>query len=144
MKNQKFTPGLLVFLGGGLGASIRWLLTLGLPFTAIQMTWTINVLGAFCLGFLLAFLAGLGVDERPRKTTRLVVGTGFMGGFTTYSAFSVQSAGLLHENPLIFGVYSGATLLLGLLVCLLGTRLGSAAARRRGVSLATKKVGEGL
>lgn len=142
MKSQKFPPGLLVFLGGGLGASIRWLLTLGLPFTAIQVTWAINVLGAFCLGFLLAFLAGLGVDERPRKTTRLVVGTGFMGGFTTYSAFSVQSAGLLHENPLIFWVYSGATLLLGLFACWVGTMLGSTAARRRISSSRAEQGGE--
>ncbi|SIK61461.1 Putative protein CrcB homolog 1 [Mycobacteroides abscessus subsp. abscessus] len=133
-----------MFLGGGLGASIRWLLTLGLPFTVIQMTWAINVLGAFCLGFLLAFLTGLGAEQGGRKIARLFLGTGFMGGFTTYSALSVQSVGLLSENPQIFWFYSGTTLLLGLLVCLLGTRLGSAAARRRGVSLATKKVGEGL
>lgn len=132
-----------MFLGGGLGASVRWLLTLGLPFTAIQVTWAINVLGALCLGFLLAFLAGLGADQGGRKIARLFLGTGFMGGFTTYSAFSVQSVGLLSENPLIFWLYSGTTLLLGIFVCLLGTKLGSAAARRRGVSSATKKVGEG-
>lgn len=143
MKSQKFPPGLLVFWGGGLGASARWLLTLGSPFTAIQMTWAINVLGALCLGFLLAFLAGLGADQGRRKSARLFIGTGFMGGFTTYSAFSVQSAGLISENPLIFWLYSGATLLLGLLACWLGTRLGSAAARRRRISSAAKKVGEG-
>lgn len=66
-----------------------------------------------------------------------------MGGFTTYSAFSVQAVGLLSENPLNFWLYSGTTLLLGLLTCWLGSRLGSAAARRRKAASIAEKVGEG-
>ena len=134
MKFEKIPAGLFIFLGGGTGASVRWLLTLFIPFSSLIVTCGINIFGAFCLGLLLDFLADCGSDSGSYKALRLVLGTGFMGGFTTYSAFAVQSASLIHENPLEFFVYLSTTLILGLLACSVGNLLGA--------KLAHKQVGE--
>jgi CrcB protein len=72
---------LLVAVSGGLGVLARY----GLG-TAVQGIWTIvavNVLGSFLLGVLVT-VGGLSED------VRLVLGVGFLGGFTTFSTFTVQ------------------------------------------------------
>ncbi|MCQ9368448.1 CrcB family protein [Brevibacterium sp. 50QC2O2] len=88
---------LLVFAGGTLGTAARAALSLALPASG-GIPWTIlaiNVLGAFVLGFLLDDLNRLGPDEGWRRRVRLFGGTGFMGGFTTYSALATDSASLI-------------------------------------------------
>ena len=75
-----YTPmhALYVFLGGGVGAVLRWSVSLVVP--GMWGTQVVNVLGS--LG--LAFLITRGVPD-PWK---LLLGTGLMGGFTTYSTFN--------------------------------------------------------
>ena len=122
----------LVFLGGALGTTARYLISsvippwLGLPVG----TFLINVTGAFVLGVLLEALALRGPDEGIRRTLRLFVGTGILGGFTTYSAFAVDTDGLLTSNDLAGSiVYAVATILIGALASLAGIAL---AARHHG------------
>ncbi|MBK4121378.1 fluoride exporter [Kocuria rhizophila] len=81
---------LLVAAGGAVGSVLRWGVThvvatgSGWPWATLGC----NVLGAFLLGLLLEALTRPG-DETPRAhSTRLVLGTGLLGGFTTYSAFA--------------------------------------------------------
>ena len=71
---------LLVFVGGGLGALLRYLA--GLLTTGPLTTLAINVLGSFAIGLLVAVPAG---------PMRLFLAVGLLGGFTTFSAFSLDA-----------------------------------------------------
>lgn len=86
----------VVFVGGTLGTAAREGLGLALP-TASGVPWavlTANLVGAFALGLLLEALADRGGDHGIRRTLRLLLGTGFLGGFTTYSALAAGTAQL--------------------------------------------------
>ena len=75
--------GLLVALGAAAGAPLRLLAGHHLDRRTHWGTLLVNLLGSGLLGW----LVGHGVDGRPL----LLVGTGFCGAFTTYSAVAVQS-----------------------------------------------------
>lgn len=141
VKLQEIPAGVLVAAGGGLGAALRYGLGLAVPASgadstdgpwgavgalavtpSMTLTLLINVCGALVLGFLLTLLPLLGdEDESFGGAVRLGVGTGVMGGFTTYSTFSVQSVQLLHQDAWGgFFLYALGTLLLGFLACWVG------------------------
>ncbi|UAJ81345.1 CrcB family protein [Leifsonia sp. ZF2019] len=125
---------LLVFVGGALGTTVRYLISaaappvLGLPLATLG----INVVGAFVLGWLLEALALRGPDEGRRRAVRLFVGTGILGGFTTYSAFAVDTDGLIvAQNVGGSIVYAVATVAVGALASVAGIAVGAAIGRRR-------------
>lgn len=106
----------LALIGGAFGTAAREAISLSVPsINAIPVAiFGINVLGAFLLGLLLGTLARRGPDEGLRRTMRVLLGTGFLGGFTTYSALATDTAGLLGEG--VTGtavVYSLGTVLIG-------------------------------
>lgn len=92
---------ILVAAGGTLGTAAREAISLTVPSLAgIPVAiFGINILGAFLLGLLLSALARRGPDEGARRRVRLLVGTGFMGGFTTYSALATDAALFLGGVP---------------------------------------------
>jgi CrcB protein len=107
----------LVLLGGALGTAAREGLVLAVPSTGSfpLAVFVINVVGAFALG---ALLEGL-VDATPVATRarniRLLAGTGFLGGFTTYSALATGTDLLLRTGAVPTGLlYAAGTLLVGL------------------------------
>lgn len=114
---------MLVGLGGALGTLARYGVGLVIPH-AWQLPWptlTVNLLGAFLLGAVLEALARRGSDEGHRRLLRLLIGTGFMGGFTTYSSLAVETTELLRDNRLAAGIgYGIVTLVVGLLASLFG------------------------
>ncbi len=116
----------LVALGGAIGTAIRALLAEVFP-GHDGISWVIlaiNVVGAFCLGLLLEALALRGPDVGGRRTLRLFVGTGVLGGFTTYSTLADDTAQLLDVGR--WGAGSGYALLsivLGLGAVALGVLL---------------------
>jgi CrcB protein len=88
----------LIGSGGALGTGIRYVLDTLFPTTIGTIPliiFTINMTGAFLLGFLLDGLYRQGQDVGWRRDIRLFVGTGLLGGFTTYSTFAVGTAQLL-------------------------------------------------
>nr|WP_181445448.1 CrcB family protein [Flexivirga caeni] len=92
-------PALLgtVFVGGAIGTAIRSLLEDAFTVPKDSWPWTtfaINVVGAFVLGFLLEGLVRSGMDTGYRRLARLGIGTGVLGGFTTYSTFMVETTKL--------------------------------------------------
>ncbi len=89
-------PLLLVMLGGAVGAGFRYqvghaaLRLLGPAFP--WGTWLVNLLGALLMGLLAGLLGRLGQGGEPM---RLFLGVGFLGGFTTFSAFSLEAFNML-------------------------------------------------
>jgi len=89
---------LIVFLGGGVGAGLRHGVNIGtarLLGTAFPYgTLLINVSGSFIMGLIAAYFAFKGDASQH---WRLFLTTGILGGYTTYSAFSLDAA-LLYER----------------------------------------------
>jgi CrcB protein len=108
----------LVAVGGAIGTGVRALLADAYP-AHDGTNWVIlaiNVVGAFCLGLLLESLAHRGPDVGPRRTVRLFVGTGVLGGFTTYSTLADDTARLLDVGRWSAGSgYALLSVVLGLL-----------------------------
>ncbi|WP_382308830.1 fluoride efflux transporter FluC [Herbiconiux sp. UC225_62] len=130
----------LVALGGAAGTALRELISLGVaPISGFPIAiFGINVLGAFVLGGLLELLALRGPDEGRRRRIRLLVGTGVLGGFTTYSSLATDTAQLLAEGSVgVALLYAFGTLLIGALATWAGIalsmRMGLRSGRHRGV-----------
>jgi fluoride exporter len=91
---------LAVFLGGGLGALARWGLGLAVARTGLAGSpWPVatlcaNLLGGLLIGMLTAMLVRHGADD----PVRLFAITGVLGGFTTFSAFSLEVWRLLEAG----------------------------------------------
>lgn len=121
----------LVAGGGAVGTLARYALSAGIPPLAgwPAAVFTINVGGAFLLGLLLAVLSR-GPDDGMRRRMRLLLGTGVLGGFTTYSTFAVGADGLfVAAHPWQGVLYAVATVVVGTAASLAGIALG---ARRTG------------
>ncbi len=91
----------LVGVGGAAGTGCRSALSAVIPVVGRWPTdiFVINLVGAFVLGWLVETLASRGPDEGRRRSLRLLLGTGFCGGFTTYSALAVDTEQLLRHGP---------------------------------------------
>lgn len=85
----------LIAMGGALGANVRYLVGTIVP--GLGGTLVANVLGCYLLGFLVyeAQYTGL-LAER----SRLLLGTGFLSSFTTYSTFALETV----QAPVVFGI----------------------------------------
>ena len=112
---------LLVFLCGGLGSGLRYLVTIKmnqyskvLPFG----TFTVNILGCLLIGLI------LGYAQRENTLTSnqtLLLATGFCGGFTTFSAFANENLELIKNGELFnFCVYTIGSVLIGILAVFIG------------------------
>jgi CrcB protein len=117
---------LLVAAGGSFGTAARLGVSELLPGggdlpTAVIV---INLSGALALGWLLAALHRSRIESPLRKSTQLAVGTGFFGGYTTYSAFAVDTDGLLtNADPLLGLALSAGTAASGVVLGWLGSWL---------------------
>lgn len=81
----------VVFAGGSVGTLIRAVIEGAWPADGWPWaTFVINVTGSFLLGALLTTLARSGDDAGWRRLTRLGVGTGVLGGYTTYSTYILE------------------------------------------------------
>ena len=125
----------MVFVGGVLGTAARYGVGEAVgpwgPWPAV--TFGVNVVGAFLLGVLLEALARRGPDVGVRQRLRLLVGTGFLGAFTTYSTLAVDTGLLLRDEYASVAVgYAVGTVVVGFIATWLG--IWAAAGRHKGVS----------
>ena len=118
------TSTLTVAAGGAIGASLRHLVGLwtlrqfgpGLPVGTLG----VNVVGSFLMGVLAAWLLARGAGQG----FALFLGTGVLGGFTTFSAFSLDAVRLLEARGMgSFAAYVGASVGLSLVALVLGLAL---------------------
>jgi fluoride exporter len=113
---------LVVFLGGGLGATVRYGFSIfGVKLfasTAPIGTLTVNILGSLLIGLVAAYLE---VKGHFPQHIRLFAMTGFLGGFTTFSAFSLEVI-LMVERAEYFSasLYAILTIALSVLAAFIG------------------------
>ena len=126
---------LMIGLGGAVGTLIRWGIELAVPASPDVWPWAtflINITGALILAALLEVLMLSGPDTGWRRRVRLTVGTGVLGGFTTYSSFMVEAARLGGSgNYLLSFGYAAGSVTLGLAAAWLGMVAVGSRHRRR-------------
>lgn len=128
-----------VFIGGCGGAYTRYVVNGALPASTggwPVATLFVNLLGAFTLGLLLEGLARIGKDQGVNRAIRLMVGTGFIGAFTTYSTFSLDIHTLLLAHHFTMALtYAIVTVTGGVLLGALGIQAASRHHARRTTQL---------
>ena len=117
---------LLVFLGGGLGSSLRYLVSSAmnqyskvLPFG----TFTVNMLGCLLIGLILGYAQK---ENTLTSNQILLLATGFCGGFTTFSAFANENLELIKNGEIFnFSIYTISSILVGVLAVFIGFYLAN-------------------
>jgi CrcB protein len=112
-----------VALGGAIGASARYLTNVailrgigsGFPWATV----VVNILGSFLMGVLVVWLA-----ERDAMRLAPFLLTGILGGFTTFSAFSLDAVALWERGePMLAAAYVGGSVVLSVAALLAGMAL---------------------
>jgi CrcB protein len=116
---------LIIGLGGAAGSMLRYAVQkLFNPHTAAAFptgTLLVNFAGCFLIGILWGLFSR---NISWSDESRLLLMTGLCGGFTTFSAFTLEGIGLLKENrTALFLIYITASVLGGLLATLIGIRI---------------------
>ncbi len=121
------SPLLLVMAGGAVGAGARFLFGLaaaGAMGTAFPWgTWGVNLIGGFLMGLLVALIPD------SSNTWRLFLGVGVLGGFTTFSAFSLELFDMVARGEAVLGAAYAVSSVAGSVIALLvGVSLGKVVA----------------
>ena len=112
---------LLVFLGGGLGSALRYLVASAmnqyskvLPFG----TFTVNIVGCLLIGMILGYAQK---ENTLTSNQILLLATGFCGGFTTFSAFANENFELIKSGEIFnFSFYTIGSVLIGISAVYIG------------------------
>tara|TARA_B100000902_G_scaffold26995_1_gene32526 strand:- start:674 stop:1036 length:363 start_codon:yes stop_codon:yes gene_type:complete len=110
----------LVFVGGGIGTVLRYLLNYSFSLTQIPQisTLLVNVLGSFLFGIIYAFIT-------QNTLVSIFLLTGVLGGFTTYSQFTFDLIELNAHSQITTLLYFFGTIILSILAGLLGVYIGT-------------------
>ncbi|CNB89374.1 fluoride efflux transporter CrcB [Yersinia intermedia] len=106
-----FNTLLAVFIGGGVGSVTRWLISMKLNSLSNHVpvgTLLVNLIGAFIIGLALSLFTRV---THIDPVWKLLVTTGFCGGLTTFSTFSVEVVYLIQDGKL---AWAAGTVLLNL------------------------------
>jgi fluoride exporter len=106
---------LIVSVGASLGAVLRWLA--GVWLNARWSGFPLGTLLVNCVGGFLIGIALYWFERTPDETLRLLLVTGFLGGFTTFSSYSVESLIMLQRGELSLALAHTLAHVLGALAC---------------------------
>jgi CrcB protein len=123
-----FVTTLIIGFGGGLGAATRFLIYFFLDRGRVWPQWKIllciNLLGSLAIGYLGGFMLKMQGNYSQLITDVLL--TGFLGGFTTFSAFMIESTeGLQNKRARGVAFFIGVSIVGGMALAWLGQRLSS-------------------
>ena len=108
-----------VFLGGGMGSLFRWLIC-----SKISTHWgtlTVNILGAFLIGVLYQYIS---IHSGFRQELKLLLMTGVLGGFTTFSTYLLDFVLSLNKGHFYeAGFYLMASIIIGVMFLILGIKI---------------------
>jgi CrcB protein len=121
---KKLINSFYVAIGGACGSLLRYIISFVHPFGPFSTVF-VNILGSFLLGIITAFL----IERKEKEWLKLLLGTGFCGGFTTMSTFSLELTLLPVEQAII---YMFCSIILSLIVVLLGMKIATGIFKRMG------------
>ena len=110
-----------VAVGGALGATLRYLTSITFNYYFYYSfigTLFINVLGSFLIGLLIYFIKSKEISEEFIKFFFII---GFLGSYTTFSAFSIETIELFMNNKLLLSILY---MMLSLILCILAAYIG--------------------
>jgi fluoride exporter len=109
------SPVILVMSGGAIGAGLRYGLSQAVPYAGNGWPWATfaaNMFGGLAMGVLAAWILR---GDNSAEPLRLFVGVGVLGGFTTFSAFSLEMAQMVQRGQTgLAAGYAAASVLLAL------------------------------
>lgn len=113
---------LLVGAGGAVGSMLRYAVSYAVSKYAQHPfpfgTFIINIVGSLLIGVLFGLAAR---NQWLQEGGMLLLATGFCGGFTTFSAFALESVNLMQKGQSVTAIiYIGLSVIVGLLLCRLG------------------------
>lgn len=115
-------------LGGAIGSALRFLMATSIDrWTGVVFPWgtvLVNIVGCFVIGL----VAGLTSSDSPLMVppvVRTFIMIGILGGFTTFSSFSLQTITLMQDGEWL---WAGGNVLISVIVCLVATAGGIALA----------------
>ena len=115
---------LLVFLGGGLGSGLRYLVTAAMNQHSKDLpygTFTVNVIGCLLMGIILGYAQK---ENALNSSQTLLLITGFCGGFTTFSAFANENLELIKNGEILnLSLYTFGSIIIGILAVFIGLYL---------------------
>ena len=113
---------LFVALGGAVGSIGRYLISKYFDCSFPWATLTVNILGSLLIGI----LTGLIAKGTLSPEMKLLLVTGFCGGFTTFSTFANESFTMLKAaDYLSVALYAGASVVIGILAVFLGMKIAA-------------------
>jgi len=119
--SEKLRILLIIGIGGFIGSCLRYLFSLfvhnRIPSIFPLGTLAVNIVGCLFIGFFF----GLTEKANVAPEWRLFFATGLCGGFTTFSAFSIETMVMLREGQMLFAfTYIGASIFFGLIATIIG------------------------
>lgn len=115
---------LLVAIGGSLGTVLRYvaniLVSKNMPNKLHFATFTVNILGCLLIGFLIGYLS----KHSESENLKLLLITGFCGGFTTFSTFGLENYSFIQSGNIITSlIYTALSIIIGILFVGIGIYL---------------------
>lgn len=112
---------ILVFIGGGLGSTLRYVIGKYMNSTETGIPWgtfTANILGSFIIGIILGMAAK---NDALSSNQTLLLATGFCGGFTTFSTFAYENHVFLKSGDFTsFALYTIGSFIVAFLAVFAG------------------------